>query len=189
MLQHSLDEAITRGIAAIERSGMPDLHKAAKRRKLRLRLEPYRPRRKRLTLQALYDEYGAPVSDEQAIGDLIAEVWSPVFARRDVDQERGGLIGHGRVGRSLEWRLRCRRQLQDRMDRMACPTRSGRMPARQQRNTSAMYQNTPRDAEVFRKVCWPHTLFSLRKQSTTTTLRWSCGAQLTTATDAHADIH
>lgn len=86
-LHHSLDEATTRDIAEIERSAMPDIHKAAKRRKLRLRLEPYRPRRTCLTLQALYDETGTPVADETAIGDLIADVWSPVFARREVDQE------------------------------------------------------------------------------------------------------
>lgn len=66
---------------------MPDLHKTAKRRKLRLRLEPYRPRRKRLTMQALYDAEGTPVVDEASIGDLIARVWEPVFARREVDQE------------------------------------------------------------------------------------------------------
>lgn len=64
-LQHSLGDATTRDIAAIERSNMPDIHKADKRRKLRLRLEPYRPRRKRLTLQALYDATGAPVVDER----------------------------------------------------------------------------------------------------------------------------
>lgn len=71
MLPSSLDEATTRDVAALEKSAMPELHKVAKRRKLRLRLEPYRPKRKRLTLHALYDHDGNAVSREEDVGDLL----------------------------------------------------------------------------------------------------------------------
>lgn len=81
-LQHSLDEATTRDIAALERSTMPELHKVAQRRKLRFRLEPYRLKRKRLTLHALYDRDGHAVTHEADVAALIAQEWAPVFAER-----------------------------------------------------------------------------------------------------------
>lgn len=49
-LQRHFDATTTRAIGELERSSILDIHKVAKRCKLRLRLELFRPLRTRLTL-------------------------------------------------------------------------------------------------------------------------------------------
>lgn len=161
-LQHSLDDATTRDIAAIERSGMPEIHKAAKRRTLRLRLEPYRPRRKRLTLKALYDSTGASVVDETAIGDLISEVWAPVFragrwarstcsaSSRSPLLARAIPLGYDHAGRLRLLQLVCHLRPQG---RTACPTPSGRMRGRVQRILLTTLPSEQREEGISQTPC------------------------------------
>lgn len=100
---------------------MPDLHKAAKRTELRLRLEPYRPRRKRLTLQALYDRDGALVIGENSIGKMIANEWlrylrSATLTKRTRRRSPSYLrfrlarVPHGHEDALPKWRHECHLQ-------------------------------------------------------------------------------
>lgn len=105
ILQAALGGVVLQELAELERSDVPELQRASKRRRIRLRLEPYRPRRKRLVLDALYDEHGTPIEDDSAIGDAIAAESAPVFAEkaRDIEAVTSSLvscmvrIGHGLV--------------------------------------------------------------------------------------------
>lgn len=87
ILQTSLDASVTREIVALERSEALDLHKASKRRRLRLRMEPYRPSRRRVSLDAIYSDDGAILSDPRQIGDAIKEAWAPVFTAAPIADE------------------------------------------------------------------------------------------------------
>lgn len=86
-LRKQLEAEATLAIAALERSNIPEVHKVATRHKLRWRLEPYGPRRKRLTLSAVYDEADNAITDAERVGDLIAKERQPVFTRRHVDPD------------------------------------------------------------------------------------------------------
>lgn len=68
----------------MERSENPDIHKIAKRRKVRLRLEPFRPQRTRLTLNAVYDATDIAVKDPAAVSALIFRERQPVFEERHI---------------------------------------------------------------------------------------------------------
>lgn len=90
-LRTQLEAATTRAVAELVRSDMPDVYKVAKRRKLRLKMEPFPPQRKRLTLSAVYDDGDKAVADPNDVSSLIVAGGGCHAA----------LSGHG------PWRSRC----------------------------------------------------------------------------------
>lgn len=112
IIRAAFDGVVLQELAELERSDIPELQSASKRRRIRLRLEPYRPRSKRLVLDARYDEHGTPIEDDCAIGDAIAAEWAPVFDGRQASVTLSLVscmvrIGHGLLVRSRRSPVEC----------------------------------------------------------------------------------
>lgn len=75
-----MEEACLQDLAALEKSSIPDLHKTAKRNKIRRTLAAHRLERRRLILDGLYDDEGRLVESAGEAGQLLQRQWAPVFA-------------------------------------------------------------------------------------------------------------
>lgn len=82
ILQTYFASKIARECASLERSDVSKIHKTAKRRRLRLRMEAYRPSRKFMSLDARYSHDGDILADAQNIGNSIKAAWEPAFATK-----------------------------------------------------------------------------------------------------------
>lgn len=85
VLQDALDCAATLEIKALERSAILELQKAQKRQRLKVRMQPFRIRKKQMALDGVYDAAGEIILDAAAVGAAIAAEWAPTFAARQVD--------------------------------------------------------------------------------------------------------
>lgn len=85
--QDALDSAVTLEINELERSKQPELQKAPKRQRLKVRMEPYRVRRKRLALDGVYNEDGEALTDPKTVSAAIVAEWAPAFMARATDAE------------------------------------------------------------------------------------------------------
>lgn len=74
-------------VAELDRSDMPDVYKIAKRRTLRLKMDPFRPPLKRLALSAVYDADDTVVADPSDASSLIVAEWQPVLEERSVEAD------------------------------------------------------------------------------------------------------
>lgn len=86
ILQDHLGRCVTCDLAALEKAKLPEFIKTAKRQRIQLRAEPFRSRRKRVTLDAIYSENGEPITDDAEVAGAIAQQWAPYFAEREVDE-------------------------------------------------------------------------------------------------------
>lgn len=111
-LRDTLEEAATQGVAEVERSRAPQWHKSAEKGRIRRALEPHRPLRKRIVLEAEVHEGSVPI-DPMDIGLAIkggrGTVWRGADGRlRAVRHGVGGrgelALGSGQL-RSLAERL------------------------------------------------------------------------------------
>lgn len=74
ILQTALDESNQADLAELEKAHIPEVVKTAKRQRIRLRGDPYRPRRKRLVLDAVCDAGGTVIEDDaDVVAAIVAE--------------------------------------------------------------------------------------------------------------------
>lgn len=71
-LRAALTQAAEADLAAVEKSGAPAWHKSTKSRRIRRTMEPFRPKRKRLVLEAI-SRNGEVLMTPEAVGSAIAE--------------------------------------------------------------------------------------------------------------------
>lgn len=74
-------------LAALERLQIPEVIKASKRQRICWRVEPYRPKRKRMALDAVYTADGEPIFGDSHFVETIVQEWGPVFKERQLDAE------------------------------------------------------------------------------------------------------
>lgn len=82
-----MEEACIRDLAEIDRSGMPDFHKTAKKAKVRRTAAAHRLQRRRLVLDGLYSEDGRLAETIEEAGTLLTAHWAPIFAGGPRDAE------------------------------------------------------------------------------------------------------
>lgn len=78
-----MEETCPRELASLERSEVPDLHKTAKRNKIRRTAAAHRLQRRRVIrviLGGLYDDDGRLIETAEEAGELLHAHWPPVFA-------------------------------------------------------------------------------------------------------------
>lgn len=66
---------------------IPEMQKAARRRRIRIPAEPYRKKRQRISLNAVSLDSGAAVDDAHRIGEAIFDHRTLVCAVREVDPD------------------------------------------------------------------------------------------------------
>lgn len=81
----------------MKRSQAAMWHNSAKKRKVRRALEPFRPRRKRVVLEAVRRE-GEPIHDPAKIGQTFADEWGSPFAEVEADEEQAAYFEQFVVG-------------------------------------------------------------------------------------------
>lgn len=86
-LQDSLDAATAMEFTALERSVVPEVQKTQKRKRIRVRMEPYRMSQRRIALDGVYDENGVVLMTAADVGNEIAREWSSVFQERATIEE------------------------------------------------------------------------------------------------------
>lgn len=79
-IQYFMEESCLRDLAALEKPEVPDLHKTAKRNKIRRTAGAHRLQRRRMILDGLYDEDGRLVETAEEAGELLQAHWAPIFA-------------------------------------------------------------------------------------------------------------
>lgn len=104
ILQNSLDGAIQTDLRELERAGVSEMVKNAKRQRIRLRGDPSRPRRKRRVLDADYTAGGEVIESDSDVAAAIAAEWEPVMERDTHDDARAFFAAHiPRGGGEGEW--------------------------------------------------------------------------------------
>lgn len=76
-----LEECICQDMAALERSKVPERHKATARGQLRRQHAAVRSVRRRVAMDSLYNDAGEALHIAEAAGVALSEHWSPVFMR------------------------------------------------------------------------------------------------------------
>lgn len=91
-MQQALNEAVAAELVDLERASLPEVQKTAKRKRIRIRMDPCRALRKRISLGAIFRDDGEAVDDIEQIGSAIIEHWGPIFEENEMYDEQAELF-------------------------------------------------------------------------------------------------
>lgn len=100
-----LEESMCHDMAVLERSKMPERHKASARGQLRRQHAAVRAVRRRVEMDALYDDDGVALTTAGSAGAALSAYWSPVFncEYRENSNMQQFLDYVQPVGESFQW--------------------------------------------------------------------------------------